>query len=1082
MTYAAICARCGAPLSSFGPEGLCLGCLLREGLTEPLPKGRSPIKNSISSITSFGDYELLEEISRGGMGVVYRARQKSLGRIVALKMVLAGRLATQREVERFRAEAQTAAQLRHPNIIAIHEVGEHEKRPYFTMDFVPGLTLAELVREGTVSAKRAAKYLKVVAEAVHCAHLQGIIHRDLKPSNVIVDARDQPRITDFGLAKRLGSNSATGNPQAEKELTLTGQILGSPNYLPPEQADGKRGEVGPHSDVYSLGAILYHLLAGRPPFQAESLTTLLRQVIEIEPVAPRVLNPNIPRDLETICLKCLEKEISRRFPSALALAEELGRFLEDRPIEARPIGPTSKVWRWCRRNPVITGLGSTLALFVLAVAIGAPIAAVRINRERQEAETQRGVAVEAKLHSQRLAYNADMALACQFFAEGNIGRMREYLGQHRPTPPFQISSSQSQTQADLRDWEWRFLWAQCQSQVTFKLGIFPKSIPCVAFTADSQRLFVAQPWGGTNSIWDIPSRRMILASPYQTFGQAAAFCTAQNWLIEFLDAPNHKEGTLFVRDVDTGQTVFNSGEIRCMDGVAISPDGRRLASRQQLWDLEQQRMITNQVSLSGSDVSALVFSSHSDRLAVGHTDGTIRLLDVNTGLEQTNFHVCVGSGSVRSLAFSLDDRLLASGEGLDATGLRMQSDLAVWLSDLETGQHVKLASNRRPADSMTFDATGRYLAWICELGIRIWDVSARQSRGVFRQETAADSLAFSPDGRYLAVGEGGRGIENISVCFYDLNQLRPQPEGVYRVLTNCISSLAFEGRGQTFLAAMGPVARFDAATLDRREELAALGTNNAFVALSQDGRLLATLQPKDVVRVFATATWREVMTLTNQECIAPRFLGSGRLLRTYIYGALQLWDTTTWQLREYWPSTAGPTSETVLEADMSSDGTLLATGHLDGSVRLWNAASRRMENRFTGHRGMVRIGTMSFSPNGRWLVSASEDGSIHLWDLAARCLHVSLQGHTPIVQGVAFSPDSRRLACRGVLGTFAIELWDPMLGQAVGTLAGEHNGTLLITFSPDGNTLVDLDGAGIAHFWHAPVLAEIEARERYLRE
>src|SRR4029077_12685180 len=279
------------------------------------------------TIRYFGDYELLEEIARGGMGVVYRARQVSLNRIIAVKMLLAGPLATKEFVERFRTEPPAAASLQHPNIVAIHEVGFAEGQHFFAMDYVEGLTLAQLVAQGPLPGRQAATYLKTIAEAIHFAHERNVLHRDLKPSNVLIDsATDQPRVTDFGLAKRL---------ESETEMTLSGQLLGSPNYVSPEQAAAKRGTVGKRSDVYSLGAILYHLLTGRPPFQGETLTDVLQQLADDDPLAPRLLTSRVPRDLETICLKCLEKEPSRRYQSARELADELDRFLHDRPIQAR---------------------------------------------------------------------------------------------------------------------------------------------------------------------------------------------------------------------------------------------------------------------------------------------------------------------------------------------------------------------------------------------------------------------------------------------------------------------------------------------------------------------------------------------------------------------------------------------------------------------------------------------------------------------------------------------------------------------------------------------------------------------------
>ncbi len=397
MPEAGRCPKCGATLLAEIDTVFCPACAMRaafeaeghdpERVVTDAPISVQPGEPEIAAgaatrapkIRRFGDYELLEEIARGGMGVVYRARQVSLNRIVAVKTILAGQLASAADVERFRAEAQAAASLQHPNIVAIHEVGLHDGQQYFSMDYIKGRNLAEVVREGPLPARQAARYLKTIAEAIHFAHQRGILHRDLKPSNVLLDLFDQPRVTDFGLAKQMKSDSG---------LTRSGQVLGSPNFMPPEQAASKHGQVGPHSDVYSLGAILYYLLTGRPPFAAETLADTLQQVCQREPAPLRLWNPSVPRDVETICLKCLEKEPRRRYATAHELAEELARFLRDEPIQARPVGALEKTWRWCRRNPVVSSLSAGIVLLVLAVAIGSPIAAYRINRERQQAQAQ----------------------------------------------------------------------------------------------------------------------------------------------------------------------------------------------------------------------------------------------------------------------------------------------------------------------------------------------------------------------------------------------------------------------------------------------------------------------------------------------------------------------------------------------------------------------------------------------------------------------------------------------------------------------------------------------------------------------
>jgi serine/threonine protein kinase/ribosomal protein L40E len=339
-----LCTRCQAELPVDAPPGLCRRCSeqqeLETGTWSPSSKANDPTlaprttePHGLGSGTSpryFGDYEIIEEVARGGMGVVYKARQVSLDRIVALKTILSGQLASEADVERFYAEARAAANLQHPNIVAIHEFGQHDGQQYFSMDFVEGRSLASLVETGPLPIPEAVRYLQSIAAGIHYAHQHGILHRDLKPSNILIDRFDQPRITDFGIAKRIGTKEirrgARGRPLADSSLTTPGEVLGTPSYMSPEQIDADPAQLGPATDVYSLGAILYELLTGRPPFRGRSARDTLLAVLQAQPTSVKRLNRRTPRELERICLKCLQKDPARRYRSAAALADDLERF------------------------------------------------------------------------------------------------------------------------------------------------------------------------------------------------------------------------------------------------------------------------------------------------------------------------------------------------------------------------------------------------------------------------------------------------------------------------------------------------------------------------------------------------------------------------------------------------------------------------------------------------------------------------------------------------------------------------------------------------------------------------------------
>ncbi|MEL7265667.1 MAG: protein kinase, partial [Planctomycetota bacterium] len=427
-------------------------------------------------LRQFGDFELEGEIARGGMGVVYRARQRSLGRTVALKMILSGRLANATELSRFRAEASAAAGLDHPNIVPIYQVGEHNGQHFFAMGLVEGKSLEEWIRREPMNSMMAAAILRQIAQAIAYAHAQNVVHRDLKPANVLLAESDSsasqslsPRITDFGLAKRV---------DRPDDLTGTGNIVGTPSYMAPEQAVGDTAGVGPSIDIYAIGAVGYALLTGQPPFRGASAIDTIRQVIQREPVPPRQINSEIPRDLETILLKCLQKEPARRYETATALSEDLERFIAGDEIRARPITRTERAMRWVKKHRLVTVLGITTALLLLVAGIAGPLLAMNENAAKQTAQVamQRAEisskrALAAGRRAEQSAAQATVAAqrATRALADLQIQQQKNLADLYASELPLALTAWQDgkpRRMRDIlltaphrhRDWEWNYLW------------------------------------------------------------------------------------------------------------------------------------------------------------------------------------------------------------------------------------------------------------------------------------------------------------------------------------------------------------------------------------------------------------------------------------------------------------------------------------------------------------------------------------------------------------------------------------------------------------------------------------------------
>ena len=761
MSESGTCPSCGAELPSDAPKGFCPRCLYRLGFSElagpPPPAERAAPGAPPDSVAApgfvkrdFGDYELLEEIGYGGMGLVYKARQKSLDRIVALKLLLFGPHAPAESVKRFRAEAVATAALQHPNIVAIHEVGFCEGQHFIAMEYVEGRSLAAVIHGNPLPARRAAGYVKTIAEAMHYAHERGILHRDLKPANVLIDASDQPRVTDFGLARRL---------EGESELTVTGQVLGSPNYMPPEQAVGKGGKVSRHTDVYALGAILYAALTGRPPFVGDGLAETVQQVLSVEPVPPRVLNPSVPADLETVCLKCLEKDPAKRYATAQMLAEELGRFLEGKPVVARPIGRVGKAWRWCQRQPVRASLIAALALVCLGGA-GA------VLWQWREAEAARAAAVHAQQDLRQELYKARLAEARAYRWSGRAGRRFESLEAIRqaaaiqPSPELRneaiaclaLPDIRVQSRVEVKDHAEIFGFAIDEAFERFACAYpdgsnslrrlrdhseivrFPargRVEPGLSLFSHQGRFLCYRIRGEENiTVWDTEQRRLVLSPSFE--GRNVCFTPDDKEVvvaeaggkIHFYDLPSGTE---------TGELTVQPRLIH----VAVDPEGKRLAvSRESdpaiiIYDLGSRAICA--LLTNGSGGGFLSWSPDGKMVAFA-CDESVCLWVVATGeLQKLEGH----KGAVTAVAFNHQGDLLVS-MGWDGMTQLWDPKLALPLVSLPGGwaQNGFDASDQR----LAFGASSH------EHGI--WEVTAaRECRRLGRTTTG---LVWAGDFRPMA--------------------------------------------------------------------------------------------------------------------------------------------------------------------------------------------------------------------------------------------------------------------------------------------------------------------------------------------